>query len=151
MKEVTTRAIYLSNQPITEIETRVLPLKTNTRNTDDQIESRILKSKICFNLIEGSIIISIFDIIRLESSSNYTIVYTTDSKKIVVSKTMKMLEEVLPADQFIRCHNSHIINVDQIKSFKKGSLVLYSNKELPIARQKYQDVVQLIHSKCITL
>ena len=67
------------------------------------------------------------DILFLESSSNYTIFYTTNLEKQIVSKTMKEFEHVLNSD-FLRIHKSFIINSNYVKGLnttkKKVSLTI---------------------------
>ena len=109
------------------------------------------KTKLCINLKEGMEIVSITDIIRLESDSNYTTVCTVDGRKILVSRTMKLIEEELPNSLFIRCHKSHVVNVENIKTIRKTSLILDTGKEIPISRQKYKEVMTKIELHFISI
>ncbi|MFT4534873.1 MAG: two-component system LytT family response regulator [Saprospiraceae bacterium] len=109
------------------------------------------KTKLCIKLKEGIEIISIFDIIRLESDSNYTNICTLDGRKLLVSRTMKLIEEELPNSLFIRCHKSHVVNVENIKMIKKTSLILDTGKEIPISRQKYKEVLSKIELHFISI
>lgn len=89
------------------------------------------------------------EIIRCESSNNYTTFYLVSGEKIIVSKPIYEYEELLADYQFIRCHQSHIVNIKFIKSWVKtdgGYLLLYDKTEIPVSRQK-QEVVKELFGK----
>ncbi len=150
MSESTKIAIQLPSPALKKGESKIIALDENSKSINIQVASQKLVTKLCLNTSEGSIIIPFSNILRLESASNYTCLYTLDSKKYVFSKTIKKLIHLLPSGLFIRCHRSHFVNIDQIVSFKKGSLFLQSDIEIPIARQKYQEVVRSIKSFCVS-
>jgi DNA-binding LytR/AlgR family response regulator len=53
--------------------------------------------------------------------------------------SLKSLEEKLPADQFIRCHKSFIVNKSKVTALDGGNLIL-GEKSIPIG-QSYRDKV----------
>lgn len=147
MRNITTNAIVLPSLAVQNRHGKIIPLynKELIKNRNEAI------SKLCINASKGSIILEISDILRLESASNYTTIHTTNSKKYFVSKTMKTLIDQLPSDQFIRCHHSHFVNINQIVKFTKESLLLHTSVQIPIARRKYKDVALAIRSNCISI
>ncbi|RYU96470.1 LytR/AlgR family response regulator transcription factor [Emticicia agri] len=58
------------------------------------------------------------DIIYIEGLKDYIIIYTKD-KRIVTLQTLKSFETQLPANQFIRIHNSYIVSFDAIDAIDK--------------------------------
>jgi two-component system LytT family response regulator len=68
------------------------------------------------------------EIIYCKAESNYTLIFTTN-KKILVSKTLKYMEELLPKNDFIRIHQSFIINKNHIRAYSRldGGYVTLSN------------------------
>ncbi len=79
------------------------------------------------------------DIIRCESSNNYTTFFLFGSEKIMTSKPIFEYEEILTNYGFIRCHQSHLVNKKHIKSWVKedgGFLLLDDDTQVPISRQK---------------
>ncbi len=76
--------------------------------------------KICIPIQTGLIFLDTSDITRCESSINYTTIFTNDKKKLLVSKTLKEFEELLSEYGFFRVHQSHLINLNSIKSYNKG-------------------------------
>ncbi len=86
------------------------------------------------------------EIIRCESSNTYTTFFLISGEKIMVSKPIYEFEELLADYQFIRCHQRHIVNKKFIKSWVKtngGYLLLYDKTEVPVSRQKRDELREL--------
>ena len=81
-----------------------------------------------------------------ESDGNYTTLYLSDNQKIVLSKKLKEVNQMLPERSFFRVHNSYVVNLDQIKEYLKsdGYVILKSGKKIPVSRQKKSDFLDLI-------
>ncbi|SFH11413.1 LytR/AlgR family response regulator transcription factor [Pedobacter insulae] len=89
------------------------------------------------------------EIIRCESSNAYTQFYLTDGKNIMVSKPIFEYEELLTNYDFIRCHQSHLVNSKFIKSLIKedsGYLLLNDDTRIPISRGKKENVLKTLHT-----
>jgi two-component system, LytTR family, response regulator len=69
---------------------------------------------------DGIEFVSIEDIVRLESESNYTLFYLNTGRKIVISKTLKDYESILSSSGFFRVHNSHIVNLRYLDKYFRG-------------------------------
>lgn len=85
------------------------------------------------------------DIIRIESSSNYSIVYFTGRTKMLVSKTLKEFEEQLSTHNFLRVHHSHLINLEHVIGYKNqdgGYIIVQGNDAIEISRRKKQEVMK---------
>lgn len=89
------------------------------------------------------------EIIRCESSNAYTQFYLTDGKSIMVSKPIFEYEEMLSNYDFIRCHQSHLVNSKFIKSLVKedsGYLLLNDDTRIPISRGKKENVLKALNT-----
>lgn len=89
------------------------------------------------------------DIIRCESSNAYTHFFLSDGKNIMVSKPIFEYEELLAGYDFIRCHQSHLVNKKFIKSLLKedsGYLLLADNTRIPISRSKKEMVLNALNT-----
>jgi len=87
------------------------------------------------------------DIVRCESSNAYTKFYLVDGKSIMVSKPIFEYEELLNDYDFIRCHQSHLVNKKYIKSLIKedgGRLLLEDNTQIPVSRSKKENVLKAL-------
>lgn len=88
-------------------------------------------SKLILPTSSGLHIIDLEEIIRCESSNNYTTFYLTTGKKIMVSKSIQNYENMLKDSHFCRIHNKHIVNLKFIKKYVRGrgGYVVLSNGE----------------------
>lgn len=99
----------------------------------------ILKTKIALPISDGFEFIEVDDIMYCNSSSNYTSLYLTSNKKIVVSKTLKEIEKTLEKFFFLRVHQSFLINPNFLKKYVHkdgGYLIMKNDKEIPVSSQK---------------
>ncbi|MNL31614.1 LytTr DNA-binding domain protein [compost metagenome] len=63
----------------------------------------------------------------------------------MVSKVIKHFEAMLPQEQFIRCHQSYLINSHYIhKYFKDGQLEMKDGRMIPISNRKREMIMQFI-------
>lgn len=66
---------------------------------------------------QGFEMIPLREIIFIEADGNYSIVYLTNLKKIVATKQVGELDEMLSGSGFFRIHKSRIINLEHLKSY----------------------------------
>ncbi|MVM33808.1 response regulator [Spirosoma sp. HMF4905] len=88
------------------------------------------------------------EIIRCESSNNYTTFFLVDGDALLVCKPIYEYEEILRDYSFIRCHQSHLVNTAFIKSWKKefGDFLLLTNgTEVPISRGKKEVIKKALN------
>lgn len=88
------------------------------------------------------------EIIRCHAESNYTKIVLKE-KTILIAKTLKKVEDLLPPGSFYRVHRSHVVNLDHVKMirFEKGGIVITSdNYNLPIARNRKASFINKIQS-----
>lgn len=121
--------------------------------TADRLEKILLNfnanekhKKITFNTDGKLVFLESREILYAESDGNYSTIYLSDGHKIVLTKKLKEVNELLPSDSFFRIHNSYIINLTKIKEFLKtdGYVVLQSNHKIPVSRQKKSDFLDLL-------
>lgn len=97
-----------------------------------QTNQSILSSDSFFIKNKGELIkIKLDDILFLEAYDNYCFMYTLDNK-ILLSYTLKSVEERLPNSQFMRVHRSFIININKIRSLHEGYAFIEKHK-IPIS------------------
>jgi two-component system, LytTR family, response regulator len=79
------------------------------------------------------------DIIYCESDSNYTTFFLAKGEKIVVSKTLKDVEEILEGSDFFRIHASFLINMNHVTKFTRGDggyVVMSNNQHITVSRKR---------------
>ncbi|AXY73887.1 DNA-binding response regulator [Paraflavitalea soli] len=83
------------------------------------------------------------EIIRCESSNNYTLFFLAGGEKLTASRPIFEYEELLKEYGFIRCHQSHLVNRKYVKSWVKedgGYLLLDNGHQVPVSRNKKEVV-----------
>lgn len=129
-------------------------LKNPVRILHEQVQNLIQQSKpktalpekIALTTSEGLVFKMIADIIRCESDRMYTLVYLLGGEKLLVSKPMRQLEEILHDQGFFRVHNSHLVNVSHIQQFVRsdgGYLVMEDGATVSVARNRKDEFLEM--------
>ena len=145
-KESLAEAIGKANkkQELKNIQGRVDNLLNNLKRVHR------FPQKICIPVASGYEYVDTDTIIRCESEINYTIFHFSDRRKMVVSKTLKEFEELLASHNFFRIHNSHLINLAQVKSYTKGKggfVTLKDGTSIEVSVRRKDDFLKVI-SNC---
>ena len=118
-------------------------LKAEKKNgrTYDALEERLRShtSKRIALPVEGKLIfINTETIVYCESDGNYCKIHMADKKPLFISKKLKEVESILPADDFFWVHNSYVINLKRVSEYLKTEayVVLDNQKEIPVSRNK---------------
>lgn len=85
-------------------------------------------------------------VLYLEALKEYVNIVTADNK-MMIYKRMKELEEQLPAN-FIRIHNSYIVNIDHIQHIADNQVVLGKAK-LPVSASYREAFLQLVNKRLL--
>ncbi len=124
----------------------LLSMKSRLANLVNNMES---KAQAGFTLLiparqgEKSIVVS--EVIRCEADSNYTHFILSDGSRYTASRTLKEYESMLPPEQFIRVHKSHIINVDYVKGISSAHVIrMKDNVNIEISRRRLQETLALL-------
>lgn len=105
-------------------------------------------NKIVVRTTENIYIIPKELIIRCEAYRNYTTIYQQGERGILASQTLKEFEDLLPYPQFLRVHQSHLVNTSFIKLINKTDccLLLSDNSRVPIAYRKREQLMEYVKS-----
>jgi two-component system LytT family response regulator len=107
------------------------------------------EQRIALSTTEETRFVKTSEIIRCESSNNYTTFFLNDGTSLLVSKPIYEYDELLSGFGFLRCHQSHLVNRSFIKSWKKefGDFLLLSDGiEIPVSRGKKEAVKKALLS-----
>ncbi|MCC6410401.1 MAG: response regulator transcription factor [Saprospiraceae bacterium] len=128
------------NNPAQILKEQVLLMAQHARTKS------LLPEKIALTTSEGLTFVKIAEIIRCESDRMYTVVVLKGGEKLMVSKPMGQLEEILEGNSFFRVHNSHLINMNHIRQFVRsdgGYVVMDDNTTVSVARNRKDDFLEL--------
>jgi two-component system LytT family response regulator len=106
--------------------------------------------RIALSNSDGIHLLDISDIIRCESDDNYTKFFIKNRKPILISKTLKEYEELLTEHDFVRIHQSHLINLSYVKSYVKkdnGFVLMADDSQLPISQRKREQLQEILLRK----
>ena len=145
-------ASYYLMKPISIDELiKAVDYVTEIATKEDALQDQILVPKT--NSINGKItipqqngfeVLETKNILYCKADDNYTEIYLKDSKKKLVSKTLKYIEEALDEANFARIHKSYLVNVDEIVKYQKGkggSIVLSNGKEVMVSASKKSELL----------
>jgi len=96
-------------------------------------------NKIAMPTMEGLQMIAVDSIISCESEGNYTVLLLKNKQRIVVSRTLKDIEEILEDHSFTRVHHSHLVNLNEINKYVKGEggyLIMSDGSVVDVSRSK---------------
>ena len=88
------------------------------------------------------------DILYVEGLKDY-IRIVTDNKTIVTKYVLSTLEEMLPANEFLRIHRSYIVAIYKIDSYNADTIHI-AKHELPIGRLYKFDVNRALNASSAT-
>ena len=91
--------------------------------------------------------IELNNILYAESLGNYVSIYTED-KKIIAYLTMKSLELQLPLNEFIKIHQSYLVNSSKIDAIE-GNEIKIGSRSLPISRNYREMVMKIVHQRLL--
>ena len=103
--------------------------------------------KISLHTLDKIIIVGLDEIVRCEADSNNTMFHLTNGKKIFVTKTLKYFSDMLNGYNFLRVHQSHLVNLQCINAFIKtdgGYLLLKDKQTVPVSVRKKSEVIEML-------
>ncbi len=87
------------------------------------------------------------DILFCKSDGNYTSFFIQNSKTIVVSKPINKIEEIVSKKDFVRCHQSYLVNKNHVSKFdKQGYLILSKEIKVPVSSRRKDYVIDRVFS-----
>lgn len=99
-----------------------------------------VNERIALPTLKETFLIPVKDIVRCESSNNYTTFFLIDGTQHIISKPIYEYEELLDPYGFIRCHQSHLVNKNHIRSIlnEDGGYLIMENSgvKIPISKQR---------------
>lgn len=117
-------------------EDPVLPISAPVSPSPSQIESIFIKTE--YKLVQ----VELRRILYIEGLKDYVKIFVEDEPRPILSLiSMKTLEEMLPADRFIRVHRSFIVQPEKIRVIERNRIV-YGKEYIPISdnyKQKFME------------
>lgn len=131
--------------------------KKNQHNLKEQLQVLLGKldnkpkvlQKIALPTLEGFELVLLNDIIHCQSDSNYTHIMVKNSKKLLVSRTLKEIEELLEGHPFLRIHHSHVVNLNEVVRYVRGEggyVVMSDGSTINVSRTRKDELLKIFGS-----
>jgi two-component system, LytTR family, response regulator len=104
-----------------------------------------MSSYLLLNTSLGLQIIDVNTIVRIEAMSNYSKLFFTNNKTLVISKTLQWFQCKLAATQFSRVHKTHLVNIHFITSYSNADnayLFLENGESVHVSRRRKKCFLQ---------
>jgi two-component system LytT family response regulator len=131
----------LRNFTVKKTRERAELLKKNLANPKSQ------EDHIAIPANDGLEFIQIKQIIRIESSSNYSKLVLLNSRQLLVTRQLKDFEELLQDYRFYRVHHSHLVNLNFIAKYVRGDggqIIMRNGDIIDVSRRKKDVFLKLI-------
>jgi two-component system LytT family response regulator len=140
---------------IDDLKAAVTKAEINRNSRTSQLQMELLlehlnnkqPKRITIPTSDGLQFINIEDIVYLEASNNYTNIYLSTNQKLLVSRTLKDFEDILPSDTFLRIHHSTVINKYYVEKYIRGEggqVVMRHGNVLDVSKRKKSEFLQAI-------
>jgi DNA-binding LytR/AlgR family response regulator len=124
------RAIELTISRMAENETGVMAaVNENTLHTENKPAAEqpfILIDRFFVRYKEKMVKIMVTDILYIEADRNYSRIFTS-SKEYLLSITLKVIEEKISMQLFMRIHRSYLINITQVDEVGESHVIISKN------------------------
>ncbi len=118
---------------------------TNTVIADEKKEDNILDNEgfIYFRAERKMIKVKYAEVIYVESMKDYIKIIRVNEKPLLVKQSISSLQELLPANLFMRIHRSYIVAVDKITAFTNNDVEI-GGQEIPIGRLYAHELSKMV-------
>ena len=106
---------------------------------------QLVVRKISLSTADKIHLINVDDIIRCESDNYYTIIFFKDGTSLMVSKTLKEIDQKLEEYDFVMTHKSHLVNMRCIKNFINDVMmvVMTDDTKVPVSKRKKEKILEV--------
>jgi two-component system LytT family response regulator len=107
---------------------------------------------ISLSTAEGLEFVPIASVLHLEANGAYTVFYLKEGRKIMVSRNLKEYESMLGDHGFFRVHNSHLVNLKEVKRYLRtdgGYIVMNDDSTISISPRKKEELLQLLAGRAL--
>jgi two-component system LytT family response regulator len=103
--------------------------------------------KIALPTLHGFELVALDAIIRCEADDNYTYIHLKTGKAMLVSRTLKEVEELLEGRSFLRVHQSHVVNLNEIARYYRGRggyVVMSDESTVSVAQSRKDELLKML-------
>lgn len=126
---------------VNDLEKQVAVLTDHLRSENPR------KTKILLSDNESMHLVKTEDILWCTAEGSYTRFKLLDHSEIMVSKNLKSYEDLLSERDFVRIHNSYLVNINHIKRFERsegGVVIMQNDGILPVSVRKKDSLMSIL-------
>jgi two-component system, LytTR family, response regulator len=125
-------------QSTVDNQARTQTLLYNTQAGDLSFHSIALPTK------DGYQVEKIHNIMYCRAQESYCKVHMIKNFNYLVSRSLKQMEDILPADLFFRIHKSFLVNLNYVQTYKKadGYIIMQNGEELEVATRRSEEFLK---------
>lgn len=129
------------NKAITHFPTNEEQLRISRSYHQEGIHSKlVLRSQDYLQVVD------IAQIVFCQSDSGYTTFHLSNGKKVVASKILKDYEDILTEPEFIRPHQSYLVNSNYIDKYRRdGFIQLKTGEDIPVSTRRKEAVMDFFN------
>lgn len=101
------------------------------------------RHKVALATSRGAEMVYIKDIMYCQADGSYTRFTFLTGPPLVVSRNLKYYENILSEYDFVRCHNTTLVNLQYVKVLERaggGAIIMEDGTELPISKTKRMEL-----------
>ncbi len=117
----------------------------NIQNLLHNIRQPAQQQKIALPNRDGYEFAQVNSILYCTAEGAYTKVIFNDKHSLLISKTLGDIEEILPAEIFVRIHHSTIVNINAVTHYSRtdgGYVVMNTNEKLMVSKARKEVLLQ---------
>ncbi len=107
-----------------------------------------IRQKILLPIMGGLNFEKTEEIVSLQAEGNYTHLYFSDGRKMLVCKTLSALESMIGNPlKFIRIHRSYTININRIQQYMRGKggyVKMENGQEIDVSVSRKKDFMMAL-------
>ena len=141
---------------IDELKSAVKKVSQSSQREEEQYKIQNLLSNLrnpnedpvlLVSTLEAVEFVRINEIIRCEAQGAYTQLFLKDTKPVMVSKVIKEFEFLLQDHGFFRVHQSHLVNLKEVRKYVKSEnyLLMRDGAQIQLARSRKDEFFQALH------
>ncbi len=79
--------------------------------------------------------LALSDVFYVETGVKHNVKIVTPAHVHLFPASLAYMEQMLPAEQFVRCHKSYLVNLEHVAEVGRTSVRLDSGEEIPVGRK----------------
>lgn len=135
---------------------RIKMVKSNSERLNLETAEPIFKDlvldrerMVAFSVTDGIEFLKLNEIIRCQAEGAYCRIFTKEKTELFISKTLRQVELMLSSNNFIRLHQSHLVNITYMKKYSRDDghyVKLRDGSLIPVARSKKEEIKKWINN-----